>query len=174
MFGLQKTALKIAVAVGISGTFIGSLWSKVPQVVFGVTISLWIIYILTITLDWVTGLNASRYEAKKKGDNFIYDKDKANTNWYKHALFIIIISSIYYLQRECIRLDMNKIFSNSLVGIQLAYFAYNMITEWVSIEKNRYRINGKYSRLGNLLKNTLDIADKAALKKVKKITDSED
>lgn len=170
MFGLNKAALKISAIIGISFSFLGNLIDKIPKVIFGITIFLWILYIFTITLDWLSGISAARYEAKQSKKDFVFDKDKANTNWYKHALFLIIMSSIYNLQKESLRLGLNELVSNSLIGIQLAYFTYNMITEWVSIEKNRYRVNGKYSRLGNLLKSILDVADKAAIKKIEKIT----
>ena len=44
-----------------------------------------------------------------------------------------------------------------------------MLTEWISIENNRYRVTKKTSRLSKLLETVLDLLDQGLYKKLKDI-----
>lgn len=181
ILGLNKTVLKAAFIFGVTATFFTKLIDRLSNIDFdepinilGVTIFLWLTYIFSVFLDWKAGIQASRYEAKKNKKEFVFDRDKANTSWYKHALFIIVIGSIYYMRKETIRMDMNNYVTNLLIGIQYIYFGYNMMTEWISIEKHKFRITNKKTRLYKLLTMVLDTLDKGAAKKMKDITNTID
>ena len=181
VLGLKKGILKVAVIFGLTATFFTKLLDRLLEIDFnlpinilGVTIALWIAYIFSVFLDWRVGIRAARFEAKKKGEDFSFDRDKANASWYKHALFIIIIGSIYHMRLETIRNEMASAITNMLIGVQYIYFGYNMLTEWISIEKNKYRITKKKSRLYKLMTMVLDTVDRGAEKKMKDITNTED
>ena len=171
VLGLNKAVLKASLIFSLIGTTILNLIDNyIPTYFLGMTLMLWILYVATITLDWFTGLSASRFEARRDGIPFVWNKEKANVSWYKHALFIIIISAIYHFQQEALRKDFSAWIINGLTALQFIYFAYNMMTEWISIEENRFRVSGKLTRVSKILNGTLDILDKALFKKLNEVT----
>lgn len=175
VLGLNKAILKTALAFSIVATSILNVIDNyIPEYFLGMALMLWILYIITITLDWLTGLSASRYEARKNNIPFVFDKEKANVSWHKHALFIIIISSIYHFQAEALRKDFSTWIVSGLTGLQFIYFVYNMITEWISIEDNRFRVSGKLTRVSKVLTTILDILDNGLYNKLKDITKTKD
>lgn len=173
--GLNKAALKISLVIsGVSVWLTNLLDFSQPKEILGTTLFLWLAYVMTIMLDWRSGLRASKFEARKAKIPFVYDKDKENVNWYKHALFIIIIATIYHFRLESESKNMSNILTNSLVGIKYGYFAYSMITEWKSIEDNRFRITNKKSRLSKLIDMVLDTVDRGAKKKIEDLTNTKE
>lgn len=175
MFGLKKAVLKLSFIFSFIATAISKVIDNyIPSYFLGMALMLWVLYIITVTLDWLTGLSASRFEAKKAGIEFVFDKAKANVSWHKHALFIIIISAIYHFQAEAIRKDFSDWIISGLTGLQFAYFAYNMVTEWISIEDNRFRVSSKTTRASKVLNTVLDIMDNALYSKLKDITKTKD
>lgn len=171
LLGLKTNILKASVIFSAFGLLIINWLSNFfPDYFLGVTIFLWLIYVITVMLDWATGISAARFEAKVKKEEFVFDRLKSSTSWFKHALFIIVIASIYHFQEEAARKEFSLWVINGLTAIQFIYFGYNMMTEWVSIEDNRFRINGKKSRLSNILSGILDILDKGLFKKLKELT----
>lgn len=172
VLGLNKAVLKASLIFSFTATTILNLIdSYIPTYFLGMTLMLWILYVATITLDWFTGLSASRFEARRDNVPFVFDKEKANVSWYKHALFIIIISAIYHFQQETLRKDFSAWIISSLTALQFIYFAYNIMTEWISIEDNRFRVSGKITRVSKVLNKVLDILDKALYKKLNDVTD---
>lgn len=171
VLGLNKAILKASIIFSLIGTTILNLIDNyIPTYFLGMALMLWILYVLTITLDWFTGLSASRFEARRDGIPFVWSKEKANVSWYKHALFIIIISAIYHFQQEALRKEFSAWIISSLTALQFIYFAYNIMTEWISIEENRFRVSGKVTRISRVLNTTLDILDKALYKKLNDVT----
>jgi len=172
VLGLNKAVLKASLIFSFTATTILNIIdSYIPSYFLGMTLMLWILYATTIMLDWFTGLSASRFEARRDGVPFVFSKEKANISWYKHALFIIIISAIYHFQQEALRKAFSAWIISGLTGLQFIYFAYNMMTEWISIEDNRYRVSGKVTRVSKVLTTVLDILDKALYKKLNDATD---
>lgn len=175
VLGLNKAVLKASVIFSfIATTILNIIDNYIPTYFLGMALMLWVLYIITITLDWFTGLSASRFEARRDNIPFVFDKAKANVSWHKHALFIIIISAIYNFQLEALRKEFSMWIVNGLTGLQFIYFAYNMMTEWISIEDNRFRVSGKVTRVSRLLTSILDILDKALYKKLNDVTNTKE
>jgi len=175
VLGLNKGVLKASIIASFSATAILNWIDNFISAYFlGMTIMLWVLYILTITLDWLTGLSAARFEARRDKIPFVFDKAKANVSWHKHALFIIIISAIYHFQLEALRKDFSVWIINGLVGLQFIYFFYNIMTEWISIEDNRFRVSGKTTRVSKVLTTILDILDKGLYKKLNDVTNQKE
>jgi hypothetical protein len=172
VLGLNKAVLKASLIFSFTATTILNIIDKyIPTYFLGMALMLWVLYVITITLDWLTGLSASRFEARRDNIQFVFDKEKANVSWYKHALFIIIISAIYHFQQEALRKGFSPWIISSLTGLQFIYFAYNIMTEWISIEDNRFRVSGKITRVSKVLNTVLDILDKALYRKLNDVTD---
>jgi len=172
---LNIGALKLSCLLVIPTTWTAYLLKlETPKEILGMTIMLWFLYAITIFLDWRSGLRASRFESKRDGIEWGFDRDKANVNWYKHALFMIIIATIYHFRLESRRLEMSIYVANFLMGAQFLYFAYSMIVEWASIEDNKFRITGKKSRFYELLLMILKKLDAGAKKKMEDLTGTKD
>ena len=172
LFGLNKAVLKISVVFSVIGTFVLDHFDLLfPDYILGVTIFLWFGYASTVLLDWFTGINASKHEAKEKGIEWKFDRQKSLNSWSKHALFIIIIAFIYHLQMEAVRKEFNSFTTNGLTAAQFIFFAYNMITEFISIEDNRFRVNKTQSRLAKLFIKILDAFDYGIINRVNRTMD---
>lgn len=172
--GIKKAILKLSTIVALSAVVILELVHKyIPEYFLGVTIFLWLIYVVTVSLDWATGITAARIEARRNQEKFKFDREKSLTSFYKHALFLVIIAFIYFLQEETIRKEMGYIVINSLTGIQFGFFTYNIVTEFISIEDNRFRVTGKKSRLSKVMTLILDSMDKKIINKVDNLMDVE-
>ena len=172
IFGLNKAVLKISIVFAVVGVTVTDWLSNLfPDYFLGVTIFLWVGYASTVILDWITGLTASKTEADLKNEVWKFDRIKSLNSWSKHALFIIIIAFIYHLQMEAVRKEFNDWTINGLSGAQYIFFAYNMITEFISIEDNRFRVNKKQSRLSRLFTRILDSFDSGILNRVNKTLD---
>jgi hypothetical protein len=144
-----------------------------PDYFLGITILLWGGYASTIILDWITGIQASKAVARRKGQPFVWDREKALTSWSKHALFIIIMAFIYHLQTEAVRTGFSEYVTDALTGAQFLFFSYSMITEFISIEDNRFVITQKQSRFAKLFLTILDAFDSGIIRKVNKTFDNE-
>lgn len=166
---INKTILKTSTIVGLfSGISLSTLTEIVPDNFLGIILLLWVLYGLTIILDWATGISAAKALAKKEGKEFKFDKTKSTISFYKNALFIIIMSTLYHLQKEAVNKDYNEFIINGITTIQLIFFCYNMLLEWLSIENNKYKITGEKSRLYVLLNNILNTIDKITIKHLTK------
>ena len=173
--GIKQAVLKLSFIFAFALTTASEvLAEKIPVNFLGVTIFLWIVYVSTVFLDWMTGVTAAKVEAKRNRIKFNWDLEKSITNVYKHALFIMIIATIYFFQKELSRKHFGEFIVTFLSYVQFAYFGYNMINEWISIEENRFRVNNKYSRLYKFLNRLLNIFDKAAISKIEKITNTKE
>lgn len=172
LFGLNKAILKISIVFSVVGTFALDHFDLLfPDYILGVTIFLWLGYASTVLLDWFTGINASKHEARLRGEIWKFDRQKSLNSWTKHALFIIIIAFIYHLQMEAVRKEFNSFTTNGLTAAQFIFFAYNMITEFISIEDNRFRVNGTQSRLARLFIKILDAFDYGIVNRVNRTLD---
>lgn len=169
--GLNKAILQLSFLFAFISTAVSeAIADKEPYTMLGITFFLWVVYIFTVFLDWAAGITAAKVLAKRKGENFEWDVDKSINNIYKHALFIMIIATVYFFQKEAVRKEFPEFLITLLHYIQFAYFAYNMINEWISIEKNRFKVTNSYSRLYKLLTRAMDLFDEAAINKVEKLT----
>jgi len=174
MFGLNKAVIKLSTLLAVFGTIVlQTIKDFIPDYFLGVTILLWFGYASTIILDWFTGIQASKKVAQRKGQPFVWDREKALTSWSKHALFIIIIAFIYHLQLESVRTGFNEFVTDALTGAQFLFFSYNMITEFISIEDNRFVITQKQSRFAKLFLAILDAFDSGIIRKVNRTLDNE-
>lgn len=174
-FGLNKAALKMSVLLAFVSTAIADVAiENTPKNLLGVTIFLWITYIFTIFLDWSTGVTAAKVVAKRNNEKFKWDIEKAMSNLYKHALFVMIMSTVYFLQKEVVRKEFPQFIVTIISYVQFGYFIYNMVNEWISIEENRYKVTNKYSRLYKFLNRMLNIFDEAAINKIEKLTNTKE
>lgn len=166
----NKAILKTSIFIGVISSTINSYINElIPKTFLGMALILWILYGLTIVLDWATGLTAAKYIARKENKEFKFDKTKSTVSFYKNALFIIMMATLYHLQKEAIILKYGKILVNLLTTIQISYFCYNMVLEWLSIETNKFRITNEKSRLYIFLTNLLNMVDKITLQRLKTI-----
>lgn len=164
---MNKSILKASAITGVgAGTMFSQVDNLLPKHFLGMALILWILYGLTVILDWSTGISAAKYLARKEGREFKFDKIKFNVSFYKNALFIIIMATLYHFQKEAVANDFSKYIIDGLLGIQFAFFAYNMLLEWLSIETNKFKITNKKTRLYNMLTGILDLMDKATLAKI--------
>lgn len=172
--GLNKAVLKLSGTMAFLFTAVSSATELTPKKVLGVTIFLWCTYIATIFIDWASGIAAAKIEAKRNQEEFDWDVEKALSNFFKHAVFVMIMAAIYFFQKELLINNFSESITMLLTYIKFAYFGYSMINEWLSIEKNKHRISGKYSRLYKMLKRILDLFDKAAIQKVEQLTNTKE
>ena len=175
--GLNKVFLKIALFTSFVATAATEAVTddgEHAKTFLGVTIFIWLIYFCTIMLDWATGVRAGHFLARKKGKDFKWDYDKVFNNMFKHCLFLIVISAIYFFKKEIIRQGFSTTFASLLLYIQYAYFIYSFLNEWKSIEENRFIVSNKYSRIYNLISRILNIADEAAINKLEQLTNTKE
>lgn len=164
---LNKTILKLSTIFGVSTTtLLSQIDELLPTHFLGMALILWILYGLTVVLDWMTGISAAKYIARKKGVEFKFDKDKSTVSLYKNALFIIMMATIYHFQKEVVANNYSRYIIDGLITIQLIFFAYNMLLEWLSIETNKFKITKKKTRLYLMITSILDIVDKFTLQRL--------
>ena len=123
--GLNKVFLKTAFFCSFLATATTKALTdegEQAKTFLGITIFIWLIYSFTIMLDWATGVRAGHFLAKSEGRDFKWDYDKVFNNMFKHCLFLIVISAIYFFKKEIVRQG----FSSSFVPLFL-YIQYAII-----------------------------------------------
>lgn len=170
--GINKAIFKLSLFTSMFSTIATNLIVENKDIRFlGTTVFLWVIYSATVILDWVTGLSAAHYVAREKGEKFRFDFAKSFNNIFKHALFIVIMSALYFFKKESSHQNFPRLIEDFLSCGQYIYFIYQFINEFISIENNRYLINGKHSRLYKILVKLLDSIDKKAAKELDKFSE---